>query len=104
MLTTGSFIVDMISLKYKGVLFTKRYIFFKEEKSNTFLKKLASKMKTVLLFVKALFFKRNLDSIPNERKKYDSPKRVRSVGKNLSREKFKASTFVGLKNLRRFKL
>lgn len=104
MLTTGSLIVDIISLKYKGVLLTKRYIFFRDEKRSTFLKKLASRINTVLLFVKALFFKRNLDSIPNERKKYDSPKIVRNVGKNLLREKFSANTLVGLKNLRRVRL
>ena len=103
-LTTGSFIVDMISLKYRGVLFIKRYMFFSDEKSNTFLKKLANRIKTVLLFVKALFFSKNLDSIPKERKKYDSPRSVLNVGKNLLREKFRAKTFVGLKNLRRFKL
>jgi hypothetical protein len=99
--TTESFIVDIISLKYKGVLFTNRYRFLKEENNRTFLKKLAKRIKTVLLFVKDLPFNKNLDRRPNDKKKYVSPSIVLKVGKKRLLVKLSARVLVGLWNFLR---
>ena len=97
MLITGSFIVDIISLKKSGVFLTKRYMFLKEAKSKTFLKKLARRRYTVLLFVKAFPFSKNFAIRPRDRKNSTFLFCPWIVGKNRPLVKFSAKVLVGLK-------
>jgi hypothetical protein len=76
-----------------------KYKILNEEKSSTFLKKLASSRYIDLLFMKDLFLVKNFINRPSERDKYVSPLRVLMAGKNRFRVKLKERVFCAEWNL-----